>query len=84
MKKSLTFKDMVLMTMTAILGLRWVAVSAKYGASCAVLWGIAALLFFIPSALVAAELGGKYPEQGGLSVWVTKAYGEKWVFSILA
>ncbi|RHW65409.1 amino acid permease [Clostridium botulinum] len=82
MKKSLTFKDMVLMTMTAILGLRWVAVSAKYGASCAVLWGIAALLFFIPSALVAAELGGKYPEQGGLSVWVTKAYGEKMGFLV--
>ncbi|NEZ46466.1 amino acid permease [Clostridium niameyense] len=82
MQKSLKFKDMVLMTMTAILGLRWVAVSAKYGASCAVLWGISALLFFIPSALVAAELGGKYPEQGGLSIWVTRAYGEKMGFLV--
>lgn len=82
MKKSIKFRDLVLMTMTAILGLRWVAASAEYGASVAALWALAALLFFIPSALVSAELGGKYPEQGGVYVWVKEAYGDKMGFQV--
>jgi amino acid transporter len=39
---------------------------------------ITLVLFFIPYGLITAELGTTYPEQGGLYVWVKRAFGEKW------
>ncbi|MEQ6360557.1 amino acid permease [Thermoanaerobacter thermohydrosulfuricus] len=80
MKKSMKLRDIVLMNVTAIIGLRWLPIAASYGASSIILWILAALLFFIPTGLVSAELATTWPEQGGMYVWVKKAYGEKWGF----
>ncbi len=41
---------------------------------------IVALGFAIPVALVSAELSTGWPEEGGVYVWVKKAFGEKWGF----
>jgi len=40
----------------------------------------AALTFFIPSALVSAELSSGWPQMGGIAVWVREAFGRKWGF----
>lgn len=40
----------------------------------------AALFFFIPAALVSAELASAWPKRGGIYVWVTEAFGRKWGF----
>ena len=34
--------------------------------------------FFIPYALISAELGTQYPSEGGMYTWVKKAFGKKW------
>ncbi|SHE33819.1 amino acid/polyamine/organocation transporter, APC superfamily [Thermoanaerobacter uzonensis DSM 18761] len=80
MKKTMRLWDIILMNVTAIIGLRWLPIAASYGAASIILWILAALLFFIPTGLVSAELATTWPEQGGMYVWVKKAYGEKWGF----
>ncbi|MDD5091202.1 MAG: APC family permease, partial [Candidatus Wallbacteria bacterium] len=80
MKKTMRLSDIVLMNLTAIVGFRWIPVAAAYGASAVVLWFLAALLFFIPLGLVAAELATAWPDQGGLYQWVRRAHGEKPAF----
>ena len=34
--------------------------------------------FFIPYALISAELGTQYPSEGGMYTWIKKAFGKKW------
>ncbi|MFC1894609.1 amino acid permease [Candidatus Dependentiae bacterium] len=41
---------------------------------------IAAVGFFIPIALVSAELATGWPEQGGIYVWLREAFGDRWGF----
>ncbi len=41
---------------------------------------IAAIFFFIPTALVSAELATGWPEKGGVYSWVKHAFGKKWGF----
>ncbi|MFH1643911.1 MAG: amino acid permease [bacterium] len=42
---------------------------------------IAAIGFFIPVALVAAELATGWPKQGGIYVWVREAFGDRLGFA---
>ena len=60
----------------AVLGLRWVATSAKAGASSLVLWLLAALLFFIPQGIAVITLASRFPEEGGVYAWTRRTYGE--------
>ena len=41
---------------------------------------VAAVCYFIPVALVSAELATGWPEQGGIYAWVKQAFGAKWGF----
>jgi amino acid transporter len=79
-KRTLGLWDIVLMNVTAIIGLRWLPIAASYGASAILFWLLAAVMFFIPHGLVSAELATTYPEEGGLFVWVEKAFGQRWGF----
>lgn len=82
MKKVMRLWDIVLMNVTAILGLRWLPLAAGYGASSITLWILAAVLFFIPLGIIASELATTWPDEGGLYVWVKEAYGEKKAFYV--
>jgi amino acid transporter len=77
-KKVLKGLDMTLFTVCAILVMDTLAPSAAIGTSSISWWLITLVLFFIPYGLITAELGTTYPEQGGLYIWVKKAFGEKW------
>ncbi|MEM5775454.1 MAG: APC family permease, partial [Anaerolineaceae bacterium] len=77
-KKVLKGLDMTLFTVCAILVIDTLAPSAAIGPSSISWWLITLVLFFIPYGLITAELGSTYTEQGGLYVWVKKAFGEKW------
>lgn len=55
-----------------------VAPTASIGNSQYVWWIIMILGFFIPYALISAELGTQYPSEGGMYTWVKKALGKKW------
>ena len=73
--KSLGLWDVVAMNIVAVVGLRWIARSARVGAPSVSLWVLACLLFFIPLALALIELSSRHPEQGGIYAWVRRAFG---------
>lgn len=72
---ALGLRDVILMNLVAVVGLRWIARGARMGPPSVTLWLLACLLFFIPLAAVVCELSSRDPEQGGVYVWVRKAFG---------
>lgn len=80
LRRVLTLRDLVLFNLVAVLGLRWLATSAKAGPAAIVLWLLAALLFFIPQGLAVTELSRKYPDEGGIYAWTKRALGERHAF----
>jgi amino acid transporter len=78
LKKVLRGLDMTLFSICAIIVLDTLGASASIGASTITWYIITLVLFFIPYGLITAELGSTYPEQGGIYVWVRRAFGEKW------
>lgn len=66
----------MLFNVVAVLGLRWVATSAKAGPSSLVLWVLAALLFFIPQGIAVITLASRFPDEGGVYAWTRRSYGE--------
>ena len=76
--KALGQKDIVLFTVSAILLLDTLAAAASVGASSIFWWIFLGIIFFIPFALICAEMGCAYPEQGGIYAWIRDAYGGRW------
>lgn len=74
-QKILGFKDVVIMSVAANLGIRWIAIAAGMGPVSLVFWLLGALLFFIPFALIVSEFSTKYPDEGGIYVWVRHLLG---------
>ncbi|MEW5249424.1 APC family permease [Microbulbifer sp. 2201CG32-9] len=77
-KKNLGKRDIILFTVSAILLVDTLAATAAIGASSIFWWLFLGLFFFVPFALVSAELGCTYPEQGGIYAWVRDAFGGRW------
>jgi putative glutamate/gamma-aminobutyrate antiporter len=59
----------------AIDSLRGIPMGAHYGLALIFYYVLASLTFFIPSALVSAELATAWPQTGGIYVWVREAFG---------
>ncbi len=68
-------RDLVLLHIVAIVGLRWLLTAANIGPSSIILWLLAVLLFFIPQGLAVLELSSRLPEEGGIYVWTREAFG---------
>jgi amino acid transporter len=77
LERALKTKDIVLFNVAAIVGMRWVALAAANGPSSLFLWVLAALVFFIPQGFAVTALATAIPEEGGLYVWTTKAFGQR-------
>jgi amino acid transporter len=73
--KALGLRDVILMNVVAIVSLRWIARGARMGPASVTLWILACLAFFVPLAYVISKLSKRYPEQGGVYVWVRRAFG---------
>lgn len=71
---------LVMINVIAVNSLRSLPISAEYGFSLISYYILASLLFFVPSALIAAELATGWPEKGGVYVWVREAFGKKLAF----
>lgn len=67
---------LAMMTMAAIVSLRNLSMTAELGFSAVFFLGLAAIVFFIPIALVTAELAAAWPRPGGCYVWVAEAFGK--------
>jgi amino acid transporter len=74
---------LAMITMAAIVSLRNLSITAALGYSSVFFLCFAALVFFIPTALVVAELAAGWPRAGGCYVWVGEAFGKPLAFFTL-
>lgn len=79
-KRVLSVFSLVMINVIAVDSLRTLPISAKLGIHLAFYYFVAAVAFFIPVALVAAELATAYPKTGGIYVWVREAFGRRVAF----
>lgn len=82
-KRILGSFTLAMMAVAAIISLRNLPLSAVYGLSSIFYYVLAAVIFFIPIALVVAELATGWPKAGGTYIWVSEAFGKKWGFYAL-
>jgi len=68
----------VLFTVCSILVLDSFVAPTILGVSSITIWIITAIFFFLPYGLLSAELGSTYPDDGGITSWVQRAFGEFW------
>jgi putative glutamate/gamma-aminobutyrate antiporter len=78
--KILSVFSLVMINVIAVNNLKTLPFSAQFGTSLIFFYLIAAFLFFIPSALVSAELATGWPSKGGIYVWVREAFGKRMAF----
>jgi glutamate:GABA antiporter len=74
--REMGFWDVLLFNIATVLGPRWIAAAGHNGTSSISLWVLAALLFFVPMAMVINELSSRFPEEGGLYIWAKEAFGD--------
>lgn len=91
-KKVLSVFSLVMINVIAVDSLRTLPMSAKLGLSLVFYYVLAALVFFIPVALVAAEMATAFPNRGGIYVWVREAFGRRagfitiwlqWIYNVV-
>lgn len=84
--------SLVMINVIAVDNLRSLTAGAEYGFALVFFYMLAALLFFIPSVLVSAELATGWPTTGGVYVWVREAFGQRlgfltiwlqWIYNVV-
>lgn len=74
----LSVTTLAIMNITAVVSLRGLPAEAIYGLSSAFYYLFAAIVFLIPTAMVAAELAAMFAnKQGGVFRWVGEAFGPR-------
>ncbi len=77
----LTVMTLAIMNVAAVVSLRGLSAESVYGLSSAFYYLFAAVVFLVPTALVAAELAAMFSKkQGGVFRWVGEAMGPKMGF----
>lgn len=76
LRRELGLRDLVLLNISAVVGVRWLSAAAHSGPGAFVLQALAALLFFIPCAIAVSSLSRRFPQEGGLYVWTREAFGQ--------
>ena len=77
-------RTLALLNVAAVLSIRNLPSQAEYGWSIIFYLTAASICFFLPSALVSAELASGWPENGGVYLWVKEAFGPRWGFVAIA
>jgi putative glutamate/gamma-aminobutyrate antiporter len=72
----ITWLTLALMTTASVASLRSAPTMAVYGLTCVFLYGVAAIVFLIPTALVSAELASGWT--GGVFRWVSEGISPRW------
>src|SRR5256714_13151669 len=72
--------DMTIIFLAIVLFVVQASVIQPAGPSAFVYWILGFALFLIPGALVTAQLGQMFPQEGSLYVWTQKALGPFWGF----
>lgn len=82
-KKPLGLFSLIMINVIAVDNLRSLTAGAEYGFALVFFYLLAALLFFIPTILVTAELSTGWPNTGGVYIWIREAFGPKFGFLII-
>lgn len=91
-KRVLSVFSLVMINVIAVDSLRTLPITAKLGVTLVSYYLLAAFIFFIPVALVAAELATAYPHTGGIYIWVREAFGKRvgfitiwlqWIYNVV-
>jgi amino acid transporter len=80
LRRELRLRDLIFFNICAVVSLRWVAAAAHAGSGSFVLWIIAALFFFLPSAVTVSSLSRTFPQEGGMYIWTKRAFGDQHAF----
>ncbi len=80
LRRELRLRDLVLFNICAVASLRWIAAAAHAGPGAILLWILAAIFFFVPSAIVVAGLAARFPTEGGLYIWTKQTFGDRHAF----
>jgi putative glutamate/gamma-aminobutyrate antiporter len=80
MTKKINVFLLTMINIATILSIRNWPISAQYGLSSIFFLVLALLFFFLPAALVSAELATGWPQKGGVFVWVKEALGHRFGF----
>lgn len=75
--KVLSVFTLAMINVAAIGGVKNWPFAAEYGFSAVFYYILAALIFFFPMSLVAAEFATGWPKKGGVYLWVKEAFGPK-------
>jgi amino acid transporter len=75
LRRSLGLADVTFFFVVAASNLQWVAAAASTGASALIVWLIGCACMFVPLSLVVVFLSARYPQEGGLYVWIKRAFG---------
>ena len=74
-KHALTIFSLTMITVGSVDSIRNLPATALFGSQLITFFVLGALFFLIPTALISAELSSAWPQQGGVYVWVKKAFG---------
>jgi glutamate:GABA antiporter len=80
LRRELRLRDLIFFDICAIVSLRWVAAAAHAGPGSFVLWVVAAVFFFLPSAITVSSLARRFPVEGGMYAWTKQAFGDQHAF----
>ncbi len=69
-------RDLILMFVVAVANLNIVPAIAGAGALTLWLWGLAFVAYFWPQGVAVIELAQRWPGEGGVYLWTSKAFGE--------
>lgn len=75
LKREISFRDLILFHITAIVTVRWISFAAARGPSSIGLWVLSFFFFLLPIAYVVIDFSRKMPEQGGLYQWTKHTLG---------
>ena len=75
--RTLSLFTLAMITVATIGSVKNWPLTAEYGFASVFFFLVASLLFFIPTALVSAELATGWPKRGGVFVWVKEAFGHR-------
>lgn len=76
--KPLSVFSLVMINIIAIDNIRSLSGGSSFGLLIIPIYLVLGLCFFIPVALISAELATGWPKRGGIYVWVREALGHSW------
>jgi amino acid transporter len=72
----LGLRDVVLFLVAAVFGVRMLPLAASAGPVVLLFWVAALVLFVLPLGFAVADLSTRFPDEGGIYVWVKQAFGD--------